>query len=49
MSDINRKVLDTLEKVIPKLNDTGKEKLLSFGEGMLFVANTKEKEDKAAG
>ncbi len=39
MSEKEKKVLETFEVTIPKLNDLEKEKLLSFGEGMAFMAD----------
>ena len=36
MTEKERKILDTFRKIIPKLSDLEKEKLLSFGEGMAF-------------
>ena len=44
MSEKEKQILDTCEKVIPNLNDLEKEKLLSFGEGMAFMKD-KQKED----
>lgn len=38
MSETERKILETFEKVIPKLSETQKERLLGFGEGMAFKA-----------
>ena len=39
MSEKEKKILDTFEVTVPKLNDLEKEKLLSFGEGMAFMAD----------
>lgn len=39
MSEKEKKVLETFEVTIPKLNDLEKEKLMSFGEGMAFMAD----------
>ena len=47
MSEKEKQILDTFEKVIPKMSEVEKEKLLSFGEGMAFMKNTpKEEGDK---
>lgn len=37
MSEKERKILETFEKMIPNMSDMEKEKLLSFGEGMAFM------------
>ena len=42
-SEKEEKILKTFEKTIPKMTELEREKLLSFGEGILFV---KEKEGK---
>lgn len=36
MSEKEKQILDTFEKVLPDLTELEKEKLLSFGEGMAF-------------
>lgn len=36
MSEKEKEILSTFEKVIPNLTEMEKEKLLSFGEGMAF-------------
>lgn len=49
MSEKEQQILETFEKVIPKLSEMEKEKLLSFGEGMVFMkdkSKKKEGEDK---
>lgn len=43
MSEKEKKILETFGKVIPELSEVEKEKLLSFGEGMVFM---KTKENK---
>lgn len=40
MSENEKKILKTFGELIPKLTETEKEKLLSFGEGMVFMKNT---------
>lgn len=39
MTDKERKILKTFEELIPQLNETEREKILSFGEGMAFFKN----------
>lgn len=39
MSENEKKILKTFGELIPKLSETEKEKLLSFGEGMVFIKN----------
>ncbi len=42
MSDKEKKILNTFGELIPKLSETEKEKLLSFGEGMVFIKNKQD-------
>lgn len=44
MSEKEKKILETFEKIIPNLSEVGKEKLISFGEGMAFARNNQKKE-----
>lgn len=37
MSELEKKALETFGKVIPKLSERDKERVLNFGEGMAFV------------
>lgn len=37
MSDKEKQILETFEKVLPELSEMEREKLLSFGEGMAFM------------
>ena len=37
MSEKEKKILETFEKVLPELSEMEREKLLSFGEGMAFM------------
>lgn len=46
MSEKEKKILETFEKVIPDLSELEKEKLISFGEGMVFM-NNKQKNKEA--
>lgn len=45
MSEKEKKILETFGKVIPDLSEIEKEKLLSFGEGMVFMKD-KQKQKK---
>lgn len=45
MSEKEKKILETFEKVIPDLSEMEKEKLLSFGEGMAFMKGKQKKEE----
>ena len=40
-SEKEEKILKTFEKTIPKMTELEREKLLSFGEGILFVKEKK--------
>lgn len=44
MSEKEKQILDTFEKVLPDLTEMEKEKLLSFGEGMAFKTQQKNLE-----
>ena len=48
MSEKEKQILDTFEKVIPDLSEMEKEKLLSFGEGMAFMKDQQKESDQAA-
>lgn len=37
MTDKEKEILNTFKKIIPNLSELGKEKLLSFGEGMAII------------
>ena len=47
-SEKEEKILKTFEKTIPKMTEWEREKLLSFGEGILFVNEKEGKENKSA-
>lgn len=48
MSEKEKKILDTFEKVLPDMTELEREKLLSFGEGIAFkTAEQKKREQKA--
>ncbi len=38
MSDIDRRMMEFFDSVLPKMSDADKERLLCFGEGMAFMA-----------
>lgn len=38
MSDMEKRIMETFEKVVPQLSELGKEKLLIFGEGVALMA-----------
>lgn len=48
MSEKEKQILETFEKVLPDLNEMEKEKLLSFGEGMAFMKERQKKESTMA-
>lgn len=49
MSDAEKKILETLSRVIPKLSKEDKSYLLGLGEGMAMTINTREKKEAANG
>lgn len=42
MSEKQKQILETFDKVIPMLSDLEKEKLLAFGEGLGFAVQPRE-------
>jgi hypothetical protein len=38
MSEQDKKIADTFERVMPTMSEMDKERLLAFGEGMAFMA-----------
>lgn len=42
MSDKQKKFLALIEKLLPSMSEMEQEKLLAFGEGMLFVTRERE-------
>ena len=44
MSDKEREILDVFKKLVPVLTDFEEEKLLAFGEGMVFKAAQQQKD-----
>lgn len=44
MSEKEKQILETFEKVLPDMTDMEKEKLLSFGEGMAFMKERQKQE-----
>lgn len=47
MSEENKKILETFEKVLPDMTELEREKLLSFGEGIAFKTAEQKKERNA--
>lgn len=47
MSQNEKKILETFEKVLPELNELEREKLLSFGEGMAFAKGSAKERPEA--
>lgn len=45
MSEKEKTILDTFGKVIPTMTELEKERLLSFGEGMVFVKDRQKQEE----
>mgnify|MGYP006988992021 CR=1 FL=1 len=45
MSDKAKEIMKTFSEIVPKLNEAQQEKLLSFGEGMVFMKNREDKKD----
>ncbi len=39
MSDKQKKIVETIDKIIPILTEQEQERLLAFGEGIAFLAN----------
>lgn len=46
MSEKEKKILETFGKVIPDLSEMEIEKLLSFGEGMVFMKGRQKQNKK---
>lgn len=46
MSENEKKILETFEKVLPDMSELEREKLLSFGEGIAFKT-AEQKKDKS--
>lgn len=42
MAEKEREILETIGRALPKMTDGEKEKLLSFSEGMAFMADERE-------
>ena len=45
MTETEKKILETFERIIPTLSELEREKLLSFGEGMAFMKQKKEEKE----
>lgn len=48
MTDTEMKIMQTFERVLPKLTEKQQDKLLDFGEGMAFMAEKQERERQTA-
>lgn len=44
MSERDKKIINTFERTLPHLSEIEKERLLAFGEGMVFKAEMQNKE-----
>lgn len=45
MSEKEKQILKTFEKILPNLSDSEQENLLCFGEGMAFMKNGRKQEE----
>lgn len=48
MSEKQKEILETFEKVIPKLSEAEQDRLLAFGDGMAFMKGQQEEKKKEA-
>ncbi|BCK01443.1 hypothetical protein [Anaerocolumna chitinilytica] len=48
MSETEKKILETFQRVIPNLNEIQKARLLGIGEGMEIKAEQQERERQSA-
>ena len=48
MSEKQERIMNMLSELLPKMNDTEREKLLSFGEGMAFMMRDRVDQQAAA-
>lgn len=46
MSEKEKKILDTFEKVLPEMTELEREKLLSFGEGIAFKTAEQKRQER---
>lgn len=46
MPDTGKKIIETLEKVIPEMTENEKIQLLSFGEGVAFMKSVQKEQSK---
>ena len=46
MSEKQREILETFEKVIPKLTEAEQDRLAAFSEGMAFMKDKQTQEEK---
>ena len=47
MSENEKKILETFEKVLPDMTELEREKLLSFGEGIAFKTAEQKKTERS--
>ena len=46
MSEKEKQIMETFGKIIPQMSELEKEKLLSFGEGMVFMKEKQRAEQE---
>ncbi len=46
MSEKERKILENVKDVLPKLNELEKERFLGFGEGLAYAAGQREENNE---
>ena len=46
MSQLEREIIETFEKVIPEMSEVEKAQLLSFGEGVAFMKSLQKQEQE---
>ena len=44
MTEKGKQILDLFEKIVPDLSEVEMEKLLAFGEGMVFMASQQKQQ-----
>ena len=48
MSEKEKKVIESLKVILPQLTELEREKLISYGEGMAFLAEKREESKNTA-
>lgn len=46
MSQLEKEIIETFEKVLPEMSEVEKAQLLSFGEGVAFMKNLQKQEQE---